>query len=211
MPMAAGAMPHASGPKPTWVQPHPSRPLAYVCLNGSDEVVEVFLDDGGDGQTYFELEVSPKNVVQDLFISFPPLPVEHDPRLPFRAMNAWDARGMKTAVRVDGTLDVRALGDPDQQVDADRGYTVELALPWKAIEPFPSWKKGVAHRPVPPRPGDRWRLGLFRTEIARPAGVAAKEARAACEYQAWAPTAEASFHVPRRFGVLEFTAGPESR
>ncbi|MCB9882526.1 MAG: YncE family protein [Planctomycetes bacterium] len=30
-------------PKPTWVQPHPSRPVAYVALNGMDEIVEVDL------------------------------------------------------------------------------------------------------------------------------------------------------------------------
>jgi DNA-binding beta-propeller fold protein YncE len=32
-------------PKPTWVQPHPSEPLAYVANNGTDEVVEVNLED----------------------------------------------------------------------------------------------------------------------------------------------------------------------
>ena len=30
--------------KPTWVQPHPSKPLAYVAHNGADEVVEVNLE-----------------------------------------------------------------------------------------------------------------------------------------------------------------------
>ncbi|MEM7305201.1 MAG: YncE family protein [Planctomycetota bacterium] len=29
--------------KPTWVHPHPSEPLAYVCLNGADQVAEVDL------------------------------------------------------------------------------------------------------------------------------------------------------------------------
>lgn len=32
-------------PKPTWVQPHPTKPLAYVANNGADEVVEVHLND----------------------------------------------------------------------------------------------------------------------------------------------------------------------
>ena len=30
--------------KPTWVFPHPTERLVYVCLNGADEVVEVDLD-----------------------------------------------------------------------------------------------------------------------------------------------------------------------
>ena len=28
-------------PKPTWVQPHPTKPLVYVANNGTDEVIEV--------------------------------------------------------------------------------------------------------------------------------------------------------------------------
>ncbi len=39
MAMGHGAQP----PKPTWVQPHPSEPLAYVANNGIDQIVEVDL------------------------------------------------------------------------------------------------------------------------------------------------------------------------
>ncbi len=31
--------------KPTWVQPHPRKPLLYVALNGADEVLEINIDD----------------------------------------------------------------------------------------------------------------------------------------------------------------------
>lgn len=34
---------HAAVTKPTWVQPHPSKPLAYVALNGAAQVVEIDL------------------------------------------------------------------------------------------------------------------------------------------------------------------------
>ena len=57
----------ADTPKPTWVHPHPSKPLAYVANNGADEVVEVDLEDGtitrrfatGDGTKPYNLEVTP--------------------------------------------------------------------------------------------------------------------------------------------------------
>jgi len=57
----------AGQPKPTWVQPHPSKPLAYVANNGADEVVEVHLEDWaitrrfatGDGTKPYNLDVSP--------------------------------------------------------------------------------------------------------------------------------------------------------
>lgn len=35
---------HVAVAKPTWVQPHPTRPVAYVALNGAHQVVEVDLN-----------------------------------------------------------------------------------------------------------------------------------------------------------------------
>jgi len=56
-----------NSPKPTWVQPHPSKPLLYVANNGADEVLEV--DTGpwtvtrrfatGAGTKPYNLDVSP--------------------------------------------------------------------------------------------------------------------------------------------------------
>ena len=54
-------------PKPTWVQPHPSKPLAYVALNGGDAVLEVNLEDWaverrfdtGAGTAPYNLDVTP--------------------------------------------------------------------------------------------------------------------------------------------------------
>ncbi|PEN14184.1 hypothetical protein CRI94_03850 [Longibacter salinarum] len=53
--------------KPTWVQPHPSKPLAYVAHNGADEVVVVDLEtwtvtqrfDTGEGTKPYNLDVTP--------------------------------------------------------------------------------------------------------------------------------------------------------
>lgn len=36
---------HMSVVKPTWVQPHPTKPLLYVALQGADQIVEVSLQD----------------------------------------------------------------------------------------------------------------------------------------------------------------------
>lgn len=54
-------------PKPTWVQPHPTEPLAYVANNGADEVVEVNLESWtltrrfatGPGTKPYNLDVTP--------------------------------------------------------------------------------------------------------------------------------------------------------
>jgi len=63
-------------PKPTWVQPHPSKPLAYVAHNGADEVLEVDLADWtverrfetGAGTAPYNLDVSPDG--QTLVVSY---------------------------------------------------------------------------------------------------------------------------------------------
>lgn len=47
----------------------------------------------------------------------------------------------------------------------------------------------------PPKPGDAWRINLYR--IDRPAG-------GGVEYSAWSPTGEANFHIPERFGEIIF-------
>ncbi len=63
-------------PKPTWVQPHPSKARAYVANNGADEVLAVNLDDWtvarrfetGAGTSPYNLDVSPDG--QTLVVSY---------------------------------------------------------------------------------------------------------------------------------------------
>ena len=64
-------------------------------------------------------------------------------------------------------------------------WTAELAIPFRSL---------IAE---PPQPGARWRANFFR--IDRPA----EKPR---ELSAWSPTRLGTFHVPERFGVIEFRA-----
>lgn len=56
---------HDAVTKPTWIQPHPKLPRAYVCLNGVAQVVEVDLEDWRitrrfpTGRGPYNLDVSP--------------------------------------------------------------------------------------------------------------------------------------------------------
>ena len=43
-----------------------------------------------------------------------------------------------------------------------------------------------------PKPGEHWRLNLYRCDKANNA------------YLAWSPALKGSFHTPEKFGVLEF-------
>lgn len=62
----------------------------------------------------------------------------------------WDFPGLRAAVQVDGTLN-----DP---ATIDRGWTVELALPWSGMQTL------AQGRSLPPRDGDIWRMDFSRFE-----------------------------------------------
>jgi len=65
----------------------------------------------------------------------------------------WDCPGLRAAVHVDGTL--------NDDRDIDRGWTVELAIPWRGLEPL------AQGRPLPPKDGDVWRMDFSRFEALR--------------------------------------------
>ncbi|MGE0713203.1 MAG: hypothetical protein AB7N76_36920 [Planctomycetota bacterium] len=136
-----------------------------------DEVVEVFLDDGGDEVTYYELEVSPRNVLYDLFCFIPSAPVDYSHWQPFISMRNWSGPGIRHAVHIEGELDLlpeSADGRyaPERKLGGDRRWTVELLIPWDDLRTEPWNDNPMA--PMPPKPGQRWRIGLFRFERYRP-------------------------------------------
>ncbi len=135
----------------------------------NEEVVEVFLDADADGNTYNELELSPNNVTFDA--SF----VKRRSDLPTAI--AWES-GMKTAVRVRGTV--------NNPADRDQGWTGEMQIPFASLTAVPN---------VPPKPGDRWRFNAYRLEHLE---------RRQVEGQAFSPLFVGDFHNLPRFGWLVF-------
>jgi len=61
----------------------------------------------------------------------------------------WTFPGKRTAVQMDGTL--------NEDGDRDRGWTVELELPWNGMQ----WL-ATDGRSLPPRHGDVWRMDFSR-------------------------------------------------
>jgi hypothetical protein len=100
----------------------------------------------------------------------------------------WDFPGMKSAVHVEGTL--------NDNTDIDKGWTVELAFPWKGMELM------ADGRSLPPDDGDTWRMDFSRFEafdlegntIARSAG--------------WAFNKHGVYdsHIPECFSFVHFAA-----
>lgn len=168
----------------------------HVCasLTEHDSVIfqdndfEVFLDPDGDNHLYYELEINALNTEWDLLLA-----------KPYRdggpAINGWEIPGLKTAVHVDGTLN-----DPRE---LDLAWSVELALPWKALAE-------CAGRPAPPADGDQWRINFSRVEW-RYEIVDGKYRKIAGQKEdnwVWSPQGVVDMHRPEKWGYVQFSAQP---
>ena len=170
-------------------------PHVWGTLTAHDAVIfqdndfEVFLDPDGDTHQYFELEINALAAEWDLRLVKPYL--DGGP-----ALNEWEIPGLRKAVWVDGSLN-----DPR---DLDRGWSVELAIPWTALAEF-------ANRPSPPADGDQWRLNFSRVEWRHELldGRYRKVSDTLEDNWVWSPQGEINMHLPERWGYLQFsTAAP---
>jgi hypothetical protein len=108
-----------------------------------EEVVEAFLCPTGDLRHYYELEVSPRNVVFDARVFSPDLN-----RATMQVDTVWDCAGLLTAVK-------RNL--PRSWGEADRWWSVEMSIPFAAFSEI-----------APPQPGSSWRVNFYRIDRADP-------------------------------------------
>jgi hypothetical protein len=170
-------------------------PHVWATLTRHDSVIfqdndfEVFIEPDGDNHNYAELELNALNTTWDLRL---PKPYRDGGK----ADDAWEIDGLKTAVHVDGTLN-----DPR---DNDRGWSVEIAIPWKALEK-------LARIPVPPRDGDQWRVNFSRVEwqIEIKDGRYRKVKGVLENNWVWAPQGVVDMHRPEKWGCVQFsTARP---
>src|SRR6267378_5593111 len=99
----------------------------------------------------------------------------------------WDFPGLRHAVHVDGTLNKRD--------DVDRGWTVEVALPWKGLELL------ADGRSLPPKDGDVWRIDCSRFEkIGRN-----REVLDPCAGWTWNRHGYYDSHIPEVFPYVTFS------
>ncbi len=95
-----------------------------------EEVVEIFLDPGRAGHDYYELEISPANVVCEVRMIAPSPNKKQD--------FDWNLAGLQTRAVVHRD----AAGKPTS-------WTATAFLPWEGLRPLPS----AAGVPLPPSPG----------------------------------------------------------
>ena len=132
-----------------------------------DDCVEIFIaPDTSDVRQYFNFEFNALGTILD--------------RSPAQKRSkSWNAAGVQVAVAIAGTL--------NDASDTDSLWTTEIALPFAAFAGY------APH--LPPRPGDVWRLNLYRT------GGAVN-----LQYITWSDTQrpQPQFHAPERFGYAHF-------
>ncbi|MFQ5653336.1 MAG: carbohydrate-binding family 9-like protein [Planctomycetota bacterium] len=180
-------------------------PHVWAKLTRRDSVIyhdndfEIFIDPDGDTHLYYELEINALGTEWDLLLA-----------APYRdggpAIDSWDIAGLRSAVQVDGTLN-----DPS---DRDRGWSLEIALPWSVLEE-------AAGKAGPPEPGDQWRLNFSRVEwradirdgayvriLDPPPGRSRPE-----DNWVWSPQGLINMHYPEMWGIVQFSgrvAGDET-
>jgi hypothetical protein len=124
-------------------------PNVWATIRDHDAVIfhdndfEVFIDPDGDNHHYYEFEINALNTGWDLFL---PKPYKDGGK----ADDAFELAGLRTAVAVQGTLN-----DPS---DTDHGWSVEIAIPWRAFD-IPAGRAARA-----PAAGERLRVGFSRVE-----------------------------------------------
>jgi hypothetical protein len=173
--------------------------------------LEVFI--GGGRDAYYEFEVNALNTVYEVFWIWkdalkPGSPYygrpEFDPATQRTLVldgvgghvhprgERWgfldcDFPGLRTAVHVDGVVNRRDR--------TDRGWTAELAFPWKGMALL------ADGRPLPPRHGDVWRIDCSRFEKTGRGG----EALDPCAGWTWNRHGHYDSHIPEVFPYVTFS------
>jgi hypothetical protein len=132
--------------------------------------VEIMLQPGDpdDNRDYYEIQIDTVGAVFDTRWDDYMTPVRG--QQPFRTYGhqQWSSAAERAAT-----------------VEKGRSYTLEVALPWAAF--------AAGRTPIPPRPGDVWRMNLYSFRDAQNVALG------------WSPLrGEGNFHRSSRFGRIRF-------
>ena len=149
---------------------------------------EVFLDPNNDGENYFEFEINAMGTLMDLKMSKP------YKKGGTYALN-WNAAGLKSAVFCDGTL--------NNNTDKDKGWYIEMAIPFKALQ--------LPNRNYLPLKDQPWRINFSRVEWNVESyntsyqKILGSNNKPIPEYNwVWSPTGVIDIHLPNKWGNLYF-------
>ncbi len=176
---------------------HMEEPHVWGTLMQRDTVIfynndfEIFIDPDGDTHNYMEFEMNALNTVWDLYLTKPY-------RNGGKVLDSWDIPGLKTAVHINGTLN-----DPK---DTDKGWSVEIAMPWSVLT------EANSHGKIPVN--EFWRINFSRVnwqhEVEDGKYYRKKDGSGKYlpEYNwVWSPQGVINMHEPEHWGYVYFSDG----
>ncbi len=160
-----------------------------------DNDIEIFIDANGDTHNYIELELNALNTVWDLFL---PKPY----RQGGPPLNEFDFKGLKTSVKINGTL--------NNPRDEDESWTVEVAIPWSNLTSTYTYRRI-------PRNGEHMRInfsrvqwdseiknGIYRKKTNPKTGKTLPE-----NNWVWSPIGAIDMHRPELWGIVYFAGNTQ--
>ena len=172
-----------------------TEPQVWSTLKHHDDIIfhdndfEVFIDPNNAAQTYFEVEANALNTIFDLLLNKPY-------RDGGNAIINWDLKALRSAVKVQGTL--------NNASDQDQGWTIEMAIPFKSVS--------IGNRTRVPQEGTLWRINFSRvewdTKVVNGNYVKLTDSagRVLPEHNwVWSPQGVVNMHYPERWGYLQFS------
>ena len=170
-------------------------PHLWATLKDHDSVIfhdhdfEVFIDPDGDNHQYYEYEINAFGTDWDLRLV-----------KPYRdggpALNEWEIPGLRKAIALNGTI--------NNPKDTDKGWTIELAFPWKVLGEY-------AQCDCPPKVGQQWRINFSRVEwdLRVVAGQYQKVPDHAEHNWVWSSQGAIDMHRPEMWGYVQFENEPK--
>jgi hypothetical protein len=169
-------------------------PHLWGTLKKHDDIIyrdhdfEVFIDPMGDGEQYFEIEINVLGTIMDLFMN-----------KPYKKGGTfdmgWNTNGMLSKIIANGTI--------NDNSDIDSGWTVEMAIPFKAIS--------RNNRIASPSTTNPWRINFSRVQwTLEQDGKSYRKKlnqnnKPISEHNwVWNPTGVIDMHVPVKWGYLLF-------
>ena len=176
-------------------------PHVWATLKQRDTVIfynndfEIFIDPDGDTHNYMEFEMNALNTIWDLFLT---KPYRNQPKV----LDSWDIQGIKTAVQIEGTL--------NDASDRDKGWSVEIALPWTVLI------EANNHNKIPEN--EYWRINFSRVNwnFDLKEGTYSRKKDEKGKYLpefnwVWSPQWVINMHEPERWGYVYFSGDLEGK